>query len=66
MALPTYEEFRAAPLEQKRELLQRVKLRRIQHRVQDHRDETLTTFHDCATCGLIEGRIKNFEEELYA
>lgn len=66
MALPTYEEFRAATLEQKKELLQRVKLQRIQHRVQEHHDEDLTIFHDCATCGAIENRIKNFEEELYA
>jgi len=66
MALPTYDEFRSASLEQKKELLRAVKLRRIQHRHQDHHDETLTTFYDCATCGVIESRIKNFEKELYA
>jgi len=66
MALPTYDEFRAASLEQKKELLRMVKLRLIQHRAQDHHDETLTTFYDCATCGVIENRIKNFEAELYA
>lgn len=66
MALPTYEEFRVAPLERKKELLQAVKLRRIQHRFQEHNDESQTSFHDCITCGVIDNRIKNFEEELYA
>jgi len=66
MALPTYEEFRSASLERKKEMLQEVKLRRIQHRFQDHNDDSQTTFHDCVLCGVIDNRIKNFEEELYA
>jgi len=66
MTLPTYDEFRDANIEQKKELLRQVKLGLIQHRVQDHNDETLTTFHNCVTCGVIESRIKHFEEELYA
>ncbi len=66
MTLPTYDEFRAASLEQKKELFQTTKLHLIKHRFQDHHDETLTVFHDCAYCGLLENRIHNFEEELYA
>ena len=66
MNLPSYEEFRAANIEQKKELLRIVKLRRIQHRKQDHNDETLTAFHDCVTCGVFSSRIRNFEDELYA
>ena len=66
MALPTREEFRAASLERKKELLQAVKLRRIQHRFQGHGDDGQTTSHDCITCGVIDSRIQDFEEELYA
>jgi len=66
MDLPTYDEFRAASLEQRKELLRQVKLIRIQHRWQAHNDETLIIFYGCATCEAIENRIKSFEAELYA
>lgn len=61
MALPTYGEFRVATISQRHELIGQVKQRLMQHRYQIHNDDGLERFYDCATCGVIENRLKNFE-----